>query len=83
MDGLAHIAAALAGPLGGLLAALAIIGAVIRGDLRLKREIDAIAVALAEEKADRERWEKMALDQLMTTDRAIRVASVAVTQRGA
>lgn len=72
------LAQALAGPLGGLIALVAIGAAVMTGRLRLGREVVAVETLYQQEREERRRWEALAMRQLQMTDRAITLADSTV-----
>jgi hypothetical protein len=71
------ISQVLLGPFGGMLALLAVGVAVLRGDLRLPREVRELEAQLTRERQEHERWEGIAMRQMSATDRAIHVAQSA------
>lgn len=73
------IGQALQGPLGGVLALVGVGVGLVRGDLRLKREVLALQDQVERERQERQRWEQIAMDQLGLTDRVVGVAHAAVT----
>lgn len=87
MPDLDSIGQALQGPLGGAVAVSVMVAAVLRGDLRLRREIDALKEELGRarqqgdrERDERQRYESMLLEQVGITKRVVSVAQTAVNR---
>lgn len=85
-DALTALANALTGPFGSLMGVLFVLGLVVRGDIRLPREIVSVQQQLVQaearvlyEREIAERWQTIALEQVGLTDRVVHVARAAVT----